>query len=247
MLLQTTRICEHCTKQFYVNPRNPKQRFCGQFCSNKVTALRRVVPHRPCERCGKSFHPTQKSTQFCSRECSIKSTSERRRAVTEALGYPRESACPNCGKTLVHPSPSDEKRIYCSHSCASAVTSPAFHQRRYESGAKPFSTAEWNRELKRQAMDAYGGACACCGESRIEFLQLDHVNDDGPKHRYATGRSAGGGFYSYLRKHGWPNDPPLQVLCGPCNWAFGTYGKCPHDMLPPRRKAFAIRSGILSR
>lgn len=38
-------------------------------------------------------------------------------------------------------------------------------------------------ELKIQAYAKLGNACACCKESEIEFLTIDHINDDGADHR----------------------------------------------------------------
>ena len=39
------------------------------------------------------------------------------------------------------------------------------------------------RKLRAQVIAAYGGACACCGENAPEFLQVDHINNDGAEHR----------------------------------------------------------------
>jgi hypothetical protein len=89
--------------------------------------------------------------------------------------------------------------------------------------------------IKVAVFDAYGGpVCVCCGEQHIAFLTLDHVNDDGATHRRSIkGRnngSAGSAFYHYLKMNGYPNDPPLQVLCANCNQGKrGNNGVCPHQ------------------
>lgn len=68
--------------------------------------------------------------------------------------------------------------------------------------------------------------CACCGESRVEFLTLDHIE----------GRSALGNkkkwssisiLYGLTGKSSWPKD--LRVLCYNCNLSRGRYGYCPHE------------------
>lgn len=87
--------------------------------------------------------------------------------------------------------------------------------------------------LKVEAMDVYGGACACCGESDLRFLTLDHVGGGGNTHRRlinGNGRNGGGVYlYQYLRNQGWPTDPPLQVLCWNCNLGCQLNdGVCPH-------------------
>src|SRR5579859_8227770 len=36
---------------------------------------------------------------------------------------------------------------------------------------------------KKSVLDHYGWACACCGETVVAFLCIDHVNGGGNKHR----------------------------------------------------------------
>ncbi len=73
----------------------------------------------------------------------------------------------------------------------------------------------------------YGGKCACCGESRVEFLTIDHINNDGPKHRAELTKGHESRFYSALIKHGFP--ACVQVLCMNCNWARRYGATCPHE------------------
>lgn len=87
------------------------------------------------------------------------------------------------------------------------------------------------RALKQAILNAYGGVCACCGETTYEFLTLDHTNGDGAEHRRllnaAKGRS--NKVYQDLIDRGFP--PGFRVLCFNCNSALGFYGYCPHH--PP--------------
>src|SRR5881396_3810055 len=39
--------------------------------------------------------------------------------------------------------------------------------------------------LRAEGIGAYGGKCACCGETTFEFLTIDHVRNDGKQHRRA--------------------------------------------------------------
>jgi hypothetical protein len=93
------------------------------------------------------------------------------------------------------------------------------------------------RQLRIQVLRHYsvGGraACACCGETTLEFLQIDHINNDGAEHRRSIGRHSGDGFYKWLRANDFP--PGFQVLCCNCNFAKGRYGECPHERM--RREA----------
>lgn len=92
-----------------------------------------------------------------------------------------------------------------------------------------------NRKIKKIVMEHYGGKCECCGETRIEFLTIDHVNGDGAKHRRKLGK-IGGNFYRYLKKNNYPTDPPLQVLCFNCNCTRGFSGYCPHELEEYQKK-----------
>jgi len=86
------------------------------------------------------------------------------------------------------------------------------------------------RELKKEILIHYGGSppeCACCGEFRIEFLCIDHVNGRGEQHRREIGLRSGVNFYYWLRDAGFP--PGYRVLCHNCNMALGAYGYCPHQ------------------
>lgn len=83
--------------------------------------------------------------------------------------------------------------------------------------------------LKREVMDAYGGFCSCCGENMIEFLSIDHVNNDGAKHRRESSNGVGSNLYRLLKRNHYPAG--YQVLCYNCNMAKAMYGICPHCIL----------------
>jgi hypothetical protein len=87
------------------------------------------------------------------------------------------------------------------------------------------SAATKVRGARRRAavIAKYGGACACCGETRLEFLTIDHINGGGAEERGRTGTN----FYITLHKA--PKRDDLRVLCMNCNWAIGMYGYCPHE------------------
>lgn len=71
----------------------------------------------------------------------------------------------------------------------------------------------------------FGNKCACCGEAAPEFLQIDHINNDGAKHRRSV--EAGITLCRWLIKSNFP--PGFQLLCANCNFAKGMYGVCPHE------------------
>ena len=86
-----------------------------------------------------------------------------------------------------------------------------------------------NEALKKEALGGYGGVCACCSESRLEFLSLDHINGGGSKHRRALKASGTGNFYLWIKRENFPLG--FRVLCHNCNFAIGKYHECPHTRL----------------
>jgi hypothetical protein len=82
--------------------------------------------------------------------------------------------------------------------------------------------------LKLAVFNAYGGPqCACCGETLLRGLQIDHVNGGGAAWRKTHSEIPRGHIYRWLREHGYP--PGFQVLCATCNFAKGTGDHCPHQ------------------
>lgn len=85
------------------------------------------------------------------------------------------------------------------------------------------------QKIKLEVLTHYGGnppKCACCGESHIEFLVLDHIRAEGTKHRRKLGYG-GSNFYRWLIKNNFPDG--YQVLCANCNTAKWNYKEkfCP--------------------
>ncbi len=85
------------------------------------------------------------------------------------------------------------------------------------------------RKLRVDALNAYSEGhprCVCCGEVELEFLCLDHINNDGNVHRKLYG--SGNVFYFWLRKNKYPN-VGVQVLCMNCNASKRNGGSCVHQ------------------
>lgn len=85
---------------------------------------------------------------------------------------------------------------------------------------------ERTQERKREVVNAYGGKCACCGENRLVFLAIDHVNGGGNQHRKEVGGSYR--IYRWLKEHGYPGG--FRVLCHNCNFATTGGKTCPHQI-----------------
>lgn len=68
--------------------------------------------------------------------------------------------------------------------------------------------------LRKQAIEAYGGKCEVCGETKISHLWLVRTAGS-PVMRWESGRKmTSRQRYDQLRKQGWPGT--MRVLCQPC-------------------------------
>ena len=83
------------------------------------------------------------------------------------------------------------------------------------------------RHARREMIEAYGGTCACCGESHWEFLTIDHIQGGGNNHRKSLGGQRA--FMRELRRRGYPKDN-YRLLCYNCNCSIGALGYCPHSL-----------------
>ena len=76
---------------------------------------------------------------------------------------------------------------------------------------------------RHQALEAYGGKCACCGITEEVFLVISrsdgYEKTTGPKSNSTV-------LYHWLEKQNYPEG--FQVLCANCNTAR-TKGVCPHQ------------------
>lgn len=103
------------------------------------------------------------------------------------------------------------------------------YQRELRARTKEYRRVK-RRKHRQEALDKYGGKCACCGEETYEFLTFDHVNNDGAEHRKEVDPNM---LLIWLKKNDYPDT--IQVLCYNCNCTKGFYGACPHEKLPQFR------------
>ncbi len=130
-------------------------------------------------------------------------------------GYKDNGLCHTCGKNLTV---DDGKR------CQECINK---RNEWYETS----DTKEKNRQdrilWKDTVLEHYGRSCGCCGESTLEFLTLDHIQDNGGQHRKEINKY-GSGFYKWVIDNNFPED--LQTLCMNCNFGKRINGGiCPHQ------------------
>ncbi len=212
-------VCSHCHKLFVrsalranrTRAKGGKHVYCSRECwlaGRKVRCCDSKPKKRPCIpgtcfRCRSECPIDRRLCDSC--RLRVKEWQQQRKLKRLAAGL-----CLSCTQ------PVSDGRRYCDH-----------HRR-----LKNAATKRNNVKVKIEVFAAYGGcSCACCGESELRFLTIDHVNNDGAEHRrqlFGTSKQIGGSrLYRVLKKQGFP--PGFQVLCFNCNVAKGFFGECPHQ------------------
>jgi hypothetical protein len=115
--------------------------------------------------------------------------------------------------------------IKCKIKLTAHNTHPSHIRRRFYICKICDNSAHKNKRIsiKEEVFKQYGGKCKCCGEDNIIFLTIDHISNDGAKHRKNIASNM---IYNWLKKHGFPKDN-YQILCFNCNFAK-QFGECPH-------------------
>lgn len=201
----------------------------GSMCNacrekEKIKAAAKREKRRKAGTCINCSKPTDGGAK-CER-CKQLSKESRERAVTKRKAT---GQCVSCSL------PAKPGRTMC-QTCIdkrSAVSSEHFARRKEEGTccycSRPLEpgstmcsyhidkTAVYRRELKREVLDAYGGAQCChCGEQDLQFLEVDHTEGGGNFHRKEVASGGGGhGFYQWLKRNNFP--PGFRVLCRTCN------------------------------
>jgi hypothetical protein len=91
---------------------------------------------------------------------------------------------------------------------------------------------KFRAKVRLDVLTHYSGGtpiCACCGDTHIEFLAVDHIFGGGTRNGKLGIERRGLGRYIQLRRGGYPKG--YRVLCHNCNQSLGLYGYCPHGGL----------------
>jgi hypothetical protein len=95
-------------------------------------------------------------------------------------------------------------------------------------------------ELKINSLKAYSNSknpkCVCCGQTEIDFLCLDHVNNNGAEERKKYG--LGTSFLKWLKKNNYPQNIGLQAMCFNCNFSKRINGVCIHQLKKTKEQKY---------
>ena len=97
------------------------------------------------------------------------------------------------------------------------------------------------KKIRLKVLNHYSNGtmkCACCNERCLKFMTIDHINNDGSKHRKIIKMD----ITSWLYKNNYPIG--FQILCMNCNWGKGrNHGVCPHQELYTRNNQTQLLQG----
>ena len=136
----------------------------------------------------------------------------------------------------------------CGFECSEFMAEQHFHKKKNSLESKCKKCVCTSRRAKalsdritalQKYSDSYIPSCACCGITDIYFLQIDHINGGGAKHREELGEG-GDRLVRWLKKNNYPTG--FQVLCANCNWSKSSHGQCAHEAA--RKLKLAIHSGV---
>ena len=134
--------------------------------------------------------------------------------------------CPQCGNVITRPYRRGRAIRFCQLECTKRFW-------------KNKGTKAAFVKLKNQVYQMYGSACACCHETSMVFLTIDHLNNDGASDRKRLHRDRTTIYRAAIKE---PNR--FQILCRNCNWAKSR-GPCPHKETDLRRTCQSPEAGGL--
>lgn len=136
--------------------------------------------------------------------------------------------CADCGAELVAANAVNRRppRIGLQSYCRPCMNRRSREYAKKNPERKAAIQAAYRIRVRDQVLNAYGGQCACCGESHREFLAIDHVNGGGSRER-RNGYSSTVQMAQKVIRENFPKT--YRLLCHNCNLARGFYGYCPHE------------------
>lgn len=201
-------------------------------------ANRLVVPEtRVCPICGTAFlvggrGRRPRRTIYCSRSCQNANRQRINPHIGSHAPRPRKNVDTVHNPAWLHARYHGDGLSTSQIAQLVACSTPTIKWAMNKYGIQTRTSAEGRRLQAPPRADhaamvaAYGGKCACCGETETRFLSLDHVNGGGARHRREVGNSYT--LFRQLRDAGWPTDG-YRVLCMNCQFGTRNGRTCPHQ------------------
>jgi len=178
------------------NETNGINKICSSCIAKRIEYRKQMIANGFCYRCSKKPKNGYKHCSECLEKIKSKRKIQRKQRV-------KNNKCKECGKQ-------NNKNGKCKI---------CIEKRKQ----KNIMNLKYN---KYKALEAYGGKCVCCKEDNIQFLTIDHGNNDGKQHRIEIKTSK---IYRWIVKNNFPQNIGLRVMCWNCNLGRDkNKGICPH-------------------
>lgn len=221
----------------------PQRGYCSKCAhvarSSRVTTREKRKAEQTCVRCPSSavigrvycrVHLEENRTSASERRVHLRANLKCLRCGSDRDG--KKVRCASC-RTLESKTYAERKKLGLCKTCEKPRTEGKVFCR--DCAAVSGKRASIFRvKLRADVLRAYGGKCACCHESTPEFLEMDHVQNNGAAHRREIGHTR---LYAWLKANEFPQ-AAFQILCANCNRAKFRYGTCPHQKIT--RPVFTI-------
>ena len=222
--MRSTKTCKFCGTSFVIESVSGRSNrlHCSKECKDKQKQLNRrghygQILHK-CVVCGEACLSNFSNRRYCSVNCRQKACYSRLResGINRTTKWrdiwKSQGKCSNCGGYIE----SGNDTIRCDK-CRLK------HNK---------ASGDRHQALKALIIKEYGGKCTCCGENKIEFLSIDHIDNTGAEHRRYLRSLGTADIYTFLLKNNFPKDN-YQILCFNCNCSKQFYGYCPHNINLP--------------
>lgn len=220
-----------CPEEGFVRCRPCKDKY-RQRREKTGTASRKWQAEGSCGGCGKEPRPGRRLCEPCYLKRRANSTQRCEKARVQGICNKCETptvdgriTCEGCLIKQRQLRREKRERGECASCPSTAVPGKVLCEKCEKKDRR--SGLRRRRRFRTEVMAHYGGKCACCGETAIEFLTIDHIAGNGNRHRKEIGRQGGWRFYQWLQENGYPAG--FRVLCFNCNCSIGHWGYCPHS------------------
>ena len=197
-------MCERCDRL----PRSGR-RLCEQHIADQNARARRSASKRRIARLNKGQCVlcdgtlAAGDTSYCGKCRRSRTGADVRKRALRA----RRGLCAKCGGD-----PPVAGARWCASCCEEKR---AYRRAKHRREAR----RRREREIRRVVINRYGGRCACCGESAIDALVIDHVRGGGTSDRKRNGNIYRRLFKAARRQGG------FRVLCHTCNHIAHVHGR----------------------
>jgi hypothetical protein len=242
------RDCKYCGITFKVRSKNKLKQFCSKECNRKLKIRNLKIEllnifGNQCACCNEHLFEflTLEHKNLNAKEdyhsLNINHTYQMWKQAIKSRNYNKyEILCIQCNwskrydgicahNRIKHTSKNIKNKCQFDE-CNNILSTNKYHRKYCSVRCRSLSYKRKKRSKAREVVfNAYGDFCKCCKENTVEFLTLEHINNDGQLHRAKMNQD---NFKVWIDAARQNNKNKFSVLCMNCNWSKGKFGYCPH-------------------